>query len=179
MIALTDPALLATLREIAGHDRDAQYLDVSDQLHALADTGERWLVVKATQGPALVAVYADAEQATEASNAHAPSASHGPDLDVFVDRESGMAHKIPDNIDDDEVPFDEIPIEATRARIVEIDYTNYRGERSTRLIIPGRMHFGATEYHENPQWLLDAVDVQRSVNRTFALGDIHAWKAAS
>lgn len=59
---------------------------------------------------------------------------------------------------------------------VEIDYTNYRGERAVRLIRPHRLWFGATEHHPAAQYLLDAYDLGKHAMRTFALADIHHWK---
>jgi len=59
--------------------------------------------------------------------------------------------------------------------LVIIDYTNYRGERDSRIIRPVRIWFGETEWHPGTQWLMDAVDVSKSANRTFALKDVHSW----
>ena len=56
---------------------------------------------------------------------------------------------------------------------IKIDYTNYRGERSVREIAPERLWFGVTEWHPQPQWLLDAFDVEKQKQRSFALRDIH------
>ena len=58
---------------------------------------------------------------------------------------------------------------------VYIDYTNYRGERSVRRILPERLYFGRTEYHPEDQWLLDAHDLGKDVSRTYAMKDIHKW----
>lgn len=60
-------------------------------------------------------------------------------------------------------------------RLVRIDYTNWRGERSTRLISPLLITFTSNEWHAEPQWLLSALDVDKGVVRTFALKDIHSW----
>lgn len=60
---------------------------------------------------------------------------------------------------------------------VVIDYTNWRGKRSERLIQPVAIRFGATEWHPEPQWLLDAVDIEKAEDRTFAMKDIHQWSA--
>ena len=61
--------------------------------------------------------------------------------------------------------------------IVEIDYVNWKGERAKRLIVPGRVHFGVTEWHPEEQYLLDAHDVEKDAQRTFALKDIGTgWK---
>lgn len=60
-------------------------------------------------------------------------------------------------------------------RAVWIDYTNYRGERGVREVVPLGIRFGATEHHPEPQWLMDAYDVQKEAERTFAMNDVHAW----
>lgn len=57
-------------------------------------------------------------------------------------------------------------------RVVEFLYTNYRGEQAIRRVIPDRIWFGSTEWHREPQWLLDAFDVTRGTERSFALMDI-------
>lgn len=58
---------------------------------------------------------------------------------------------------------------------VNIDYTNYKGERRTREIWPIRIIFGTTPEHPEDQWLMYALDTARGVFRTFAMKDIHAW----
>lgn len=70
----------------------------------------------------------------------------------------------------------------TESRVVEIDYTNHRGERSVRRIEPDDdfpMRFGRTAYHPEPQWLLDAMDLDKNEERTFAMKDIHSWTTIS
>lgn len=52
-----------------------------------------------------------------------------------------------------------------------LTYTNYRGEVSTRRIIPHRPYFGATEHHPVPQWILSAYDLDKGAVRDFALKD--------
>lgn len=63
-----------------------------------------------------------------------------------------------------------------RRHSVVIDYTNHRGERSERTILPSGIYFGTTEWHPGPQWLLDAFDRDKGDNRTFAMKDIHGWR---
>lgn len=58
---------------------------------------------------------------------------------------------------------------------VTIDYTNWRGERSKRLIRPVRIEFTENEFHQGRQWLLFAVDLDKQLPRTFALSKIHSW----
>jgi predicted DNA-binding transcriptional regulator YafY len=60
---------------------------------------------------------------------------------------------------------------------VVIDYTNYRGVRSIRTIIPEAIAFTQNEWHPEPQWLLAAWDVEKEKSRTFAVKDIHSWRA--
>ncbi len=65
--------------------------------------------------------------------------------------------------------------DAKDAQKVRIRYTNYRGETAMRIIVPKRIWFGATEWHPEPQWLLDALDVEKNADRSFALKDISSW----
>ncbi len=59
---------------------------------------------------------------------------------------------------------------------VTIDYTNYRGKRAERDIIPEKIWFGSTDWHKEEQWLLDAHDIEKDALRNFAMKDIHEWK---
>lgn len=61
------------------------------------------------------------------------------------------------------------------SELVEIEYTNYRGERGRRVIDPLRIYFGSTEWHIEKQWLLRARDVAKNEMRDFAMKDIHDW----
>jgi predicted DNA-binding transcriptional regulator YafY len=63
----------------------------------------------------------------------------------------------------------------TSEKAVRILYTNYRGETALRKILPIRVHFGETRWHPEPQWLLDAMDVEKGEERSFAMKDIRAW----
>jgi predicted DNA-binding transcriptional regulator YafY len=60
---------------------------------------------------------------------------------------------------------------------VQIHYTNHRGETARRRIIPHQIRFGASEWHPREQWLLDAYDVDKQAERSFALADIREWTA--
>ncbi|TWA74131.1 hypothetical protein FBZ82_101146 [Azospirillum brasilense] len=51
-------------------------------------------------------------------------------------------------------------------------YTNYRSETGTRRAIPIRVYHGATEYHPEPQWLMEAHDVDKDAARVFAMRDM-------
>lgn len=60
---------------------------------------------------------------------------------------------------------------------VAIDYTNWRGERATRLIRPLRIEYGSNEWHPEEQWFLVAIDLERNQQRYFAMSEIHNWDA--
>jgi predicted DNA-binding transcriptional regulator YafY len=60
--------------------------------------------------------------------------------------------------------------------VVTIDYTNWRKVRSLRRVKPtGRMIFESNEYHREPQWFVEAWDVDKEELRLFAVVDIHSW----
>jgi predicted DNA-binding transcriptional regulator YafY len=65
-------------------------------------------------------------------------------------------------------------------KIVTIDYTNWRGERSLRRIVPLALAFDSNEWHPKSQWLLLAADIEKNGEvRTFAMANIHSWSAAN
>lgn len=63
------------------------------------------------------------------------------------------------------------------SKVVTIIYTNWRGETSQRRILSIKLWFGKTEWHPREQWLLKAQDVDKNVERDFALKDIAGWKS--
>lgn len=58
---------------------------------------------------------------------------------------------------------------------VNIDYTNWRGKRRTRTIVPVEINFNWNQYHAERQWLLTAIDVEDGIRKTFAIQNIHRW----
>ncbi|MBU1483152.1 MAG: hypothetical protein KKH12_15930 [Gammaproteobacteria bacterium] len=59
---------------------------------------------------------------------------------------------------------------------VYIDYTNHKGKRAWRHIIPLLISYGQSEWHPGKQWLLNAVILDRGgAQREFAMKNIHAW----
>lgn len=60
-------------------------------------------------------------------------------------------------------------------QVAQIIYTNYKGETKSRQILPKKIWFGSTEYHSEPQWLLEAFDVDKQADRSFAMKDIREW----
>lgn len=58
---------------------------------------------------------------------------------------------------------------------VTIDYTNHRGVRAMRNIRPLRIVFENNEWHPETQWLVEAIDLDKHEERSFALASTHAW----
>ena len=69
----------------------------------------------------------------------------------------------------------EIPKDFDSTKAVHIRYTNYRGETADRKVVPKMIRFATTEWHPEPQWLLDAFDLEKQADRSFAMKDIHKW----
>jgi predicted DNA-binding transcriptional regulator YafY len=59
-----------------------------------------------------------------------------------------------------------------------IDYTNWKGERAKRIVLPLSIFWGASQWHPKPQWLMYAFDYGRDDVRHFALSSIHNWEEA-
>jgi hypothetical protein len=57
-------------------------------------------------------------------------------------------------------------------------YKNYKGEVSTRRVIPERVYFGSNEFHKGDQWLMKAWDLDKDAEREFALADVIEFKLA-
>jgi hypothetical protein len=55
-------------------------------------------------------------------------------------------------------------------------YKNWKGEISDRKVLPITVWFGSTEYHKEPQLFLKAFDVDKQVERDFALKDIQYYE---
>jgi hypothetical protein len=66
---------------------------------------------------------------------------------------------------------------AANGRVV-LDYTNHRGERSIRTVMPLTIKFGPTEHHPEPQWILEAWDLEKAAHRSFPMKDIRSFTQA-
>lgn len=55
---------------------------------------------------------------------------------------------------------------------ITVVYINHRGETAVRKILPYRVRWGSNEWHTEPQWLLDGMDVEKNTERTFAIKDM-------
>lgn len=58
-------------------------------------------------------------------------------------------------------------------------YSNWKGERALRRVLPSLLWFGTTEYHPEQQWLLKAFDLDKQANRDFAMKDISEWRPSA
>ena len=64
-------------------------------------------------------------------------------------------------------------------KVISIVYTNYRGEMGIRHILPKAIRFASTDWHPEPQWLLEAFDLEKKADRSFAMKDISEWRRVS
>lgn len=55
-------------------------------------------------------------------------------------------------------------------------YRNWEGKVRGRLVRPKRMFFGSNEWHKEPQWLLEALDLEKNETRFFAMSGIITWQ---
>jgi hypothetical protein len=62
-----------------------------------------------------------------------------------------------------------------RAIPIDVIYTNFRGEKRVRRIVPLHIYFGKTKHHEYDQWLVCVNDVEKGEERVYALRDIEQW----
>lgn len=69
---------------------------------------------------------------------------------------------------------------ANESSFVKIAYTNYAGKKGTRLIYPtGRVYHGSNRWHPKPQWMLEAINVEDGLVKSFPLLNIHSWEERS
>lgn len=61
---------------------------------------------------------------------------------------------------------------------VVIEYTSWRGRKSTRRIRPISFSFGATKWHAEPQYLIKAFCYEKGRELEFAMSGISSWRPA-
>lgn len=74
------------------------------------------------------------------------------------------------------IPLSKTHMDVSRQK-VKIDYTNWRGIRSDRTIVPIGIYFGKNMYHTREQWLLEARDIEKNEIRIFAMEYIHSFES--
>lgn len=62
--------------------------------------------------------------------------------------------------------------------IVQIDYTNHRGERAWRTIVPIALTYKSDSEWHGAGYVLQAIDFDRRVMRDFDPTQIHEWRVA-
>lgn len=56
--------------------------------------------------------------------------------------------------------------------ILSFEYINWEGKRGVRNVRPLKVWYGETDFHKSKQWFLKAIDVDKNVERDFALKDV-------
>lgn len=65
-----------------------------------------------------------------------------------------------------------IEIEIKMRRAVRFIYTNYKGDRGIRRIIPEKISFDKTPYYPRKGWLLHGFDLDKKEIRVFSMEKI-------
>lgn len=64
-------------------------------------------------------------------------------------------------------------------KVVEIDYTNWKGERRWRRVVPRDVWFGISRWHHERQWFMRGWCLESGEQREFCMATIHGWREAS
>lgn len=89
---------------------------------------------------------------------------------MVMDASDTFAYFVPDKTMSQSL-FPKIDIYPTSEPILVV-YKNYRGETAVRKISPLRLMYGATEWHPEPGWLMEAMDEDKGQLRSFAMTDM-------
>jgi hypothetical protein len=57
-------------------------------------------------------------------------------------------------------------------QVIKFRYRNWRGVVSERTARVANLVYGSTEWHPQPQWLVQAFDMEQGAERLFALRDM-------
>jgi hypothetical protein len=63
-------------------------------------------------------------------------------------------------------------LEVQEGSYIEFDYINWKGAKGHRKVKVNCIYYGATSYHPEEQWLLQAIDIDKGRERIFAMKDI-------
>jgi hypothetical protein len=68
---------------------------------------------------------------------------------------------------------------AGAGKVVLMRYLNWRGEMRERRVLPhSAFRFGTTEWHDTPQWLFQATDLEDGKLKEFAMNGVFRWDCA-
>lgn len=59
---------------------------------------------------------------------------------------------------------------------IEFGYTNWKGEYSKRAAVVKDIAFGNVEWHDGKQWIMTGFDLDKRLDRFFAMKDMHNIK---
>lgn len=62
--------------------------------------------------------------------------------------------------------------EITVGMYLEFDYVNWKGKKGHRSVEIQGIFYGSTDYHPEPQWILEAYDLDKRESRDFAMKDM-------
>lgn len=65
-----------------------------------------------------------------------------------------------------------LEIELLKNKWISFDYVNWEGKSSTRNVIVRSISFGSNQWHQQPQWLMKAWDLDKNEIRLFAMKDM-------
>lgn len=85
---------------------------------------------------------------------------------------------MPDRVLQEELEQEKLDKERAIGEVL-LDYTNYRGERRRRYVLPVALLWypDGTEWHKGPQWVLQAKDLEDGGKiKGFAMSNIHSWQ---
>lgn len=94
----------------------------------------------------------------------------------FIEWHGGIEEWQCSNFSDCDDAIDKLKLRQAVGQHVVIDYTNWRGKRKERKIMPKSVRFAANKFHQTPQWLLLGFDLDTNEVREFAMKDIHSWR---
>lgn len=66
-------------------------------------------------------------------------------------------------------------VDINKDEIVEVDYTNWRGETTRSKVIPEHIFFGSAQWDLEDQWFLNVYDLEWDAYRDIAMKDIISW----
>jgi len=97
---------------------------------------------------------------------------------IRFEKLSGDAALLP-HLDNKDKALREALVEAPRrGHPATFKYANWKGEESTRTVVPDKIWFGTTKWHPTPQYFLRAYDLDKRAWRDFAMKDIREWANA-
>lgn len=64
------------------------------------------------------------------------------------------------------------------SQAVRFEYSNHRGERGQRHVVPLRIWYGTDQWHPEPGWRLQGFDLDRQAERSFNVAFIVGWEPA-